>query len=64
VDHDPPRVQLIAMGLDPNNPRYLKPAHGNEGCPVCPWRNGKPRRCNQIKGARPVRRVKLRVYRW
>jgi hypothetical protein len=35
LDHDPPRKLLLELGLDPEDPRYLKPAH---------------RRCNSRKG--------------
>lgn len=51
VDHTPPRKTLVRLGLDPNNPRYLRPAHGNGGntrnpCPTC------GRNCNQRKGTK------------
>lgn len=36
VDHDPPRKTLLLLGLDPEDPRYLRPAH---------------RRCNSRKGS-------------
>jgi hypothetical protein len=54
VDHDPPREQLIADGLDPENPIYLKPAHGALSrcaeCGLC---------CNQAKGTkRHMRRTR------
>jgi hypothetical protein len=44
----------VRLGLDPNNPRWLKPAHGSSApCFQCPpGEDGKPRRCNQVKGAR------------
>ena len=35
LDHDPPRKTLLQLGLDPEDPRYLRPAH---------------RRCNSRKG--------------
>lgn len=47
ADHDPPLVQLEAAGEDPCDRRYLKPAHGVNGCPFC------GRRCNQEKGTKP-----------
>lgn len=46
ADHDPPLKQLEALGIDPTDLRYLKPAHGATGCPTC------GRKCNQEKGAR------------
>lgn len=50
VDHDPPRSVLIAHGLDPEDPRYLRPAHGSlSRCPTC------GRACNESKGAREGR---------
>jgi hypothetical protein len=54
LDHDPPRWLLIKLGLDPNNPRYHKPAHGSScPCPYCPRdRRGRRRSCNQKKGGR------------
>lgn len=63
--HVPARKRLIELGLDPDDPRYLRPAHGVESpCPVCPWVKGKPRRCNQIVGAKtPTRRARP-LSRW
>ncbi len=57
VDHTPSRKELLRLGLDPNNPRYLRPAHGGKsgGCPYCPTVDGRPRRCNQRKGVGPVK---------
>lgn len=52
VDHDPPLVELKAQGLDPNDARYLRLAHGggrpgtDNPCPTC------RRRCNQAKGTK------------
>ena len=51
VDHTPPRKTLVRLGLDPGNPRYLRPAHGSGGktpnpCPTCGLN------CNQVKGAK------------
>jgi hypothetical protein len=52
VDHDPPLVELKQQGLDPNDPRFHKIAHGggnaqtDNPCPTC------HRRCNQVKGVK------------
>jgi hypothetical protein len=46
ADHEPPLKTLEALGLDPRDPQYLRPAHGVNGCPTC----GK--KCNQVKGAK------------
>ena len=48
ADHHPlPLATLKALGLDPNDPRHLRPAHGSSSpCPTC----GKS--CNQVKGNR------------
>lgn len=47
VDHDPPRVELLALGLDPDDEQYMRPAHGSfSRCRVC------DKACNQVKGAR------------
>lgn len=48
ADHHPLTLgQLIAQGLDPDDPAYLKPAHGAfSRCPTC------GRCCNQVKGDR------------
>jgi hypothetical protein len=47
VDHDPPRDELLAHGLDPEDPRFLRPAHGaSSRCRTC------GRCCNQVKGNR------------
>jgi hypothetical protein len=54
--HVPARQVLIKRGLNPDDPRYMRPAHGVAGCPVCPWINGKPRRCNQIQGTKAPQR--------
>ena len=53
VDHEPPLKELQARGLNPDDPRYLRPAHGAlSRCLTC----GKA--CNESKGARePQRRV-------
>lgn len=53
IQHVPARVHLIAMGLDPNDPQYMKPAHGTKGrdknpCPTC------GRLCNQEAGTGPT----------
>jgi hypothetical protein len=49
-DHHPFTLQqLRAMGEDPNDPRWVKPAHGAlSRCPTC------GRCCNQMKGDRPT----------
>ncbi len=49
VDHIIPKILAPELAHDPDN---LAPIHGVEGCPVCPLRNGKPRRCNMEKGAK------------
>lgn len=51
-DHHPiPRVQLIRLGLDPDDEQYAKPAHGAlSRCWVCDPVRG--RNCNGIKGAK------------
>lgn len=48
ADHHPHSVEeLLAMGLDPDDPAWLKPAHGTHArCPDC------GRACNQAKNAR------------
>ena len=48
ADHDPPLATLEALGLDPCDLRYLRRAHGVQGCPVC------LRKCNQSKGAKSL----------
>ena len=47
-DHHPvPLGELKRLGLDPDDPAYVKPAHGaNSRCPTC------GRCCNQVKGAK------------
>lgn len=45
ADHEPPRKVLLQLGLDPNDVRYLRPAHGSScPCPTC------GQSCNQVKG--------------
>lgn len=45
ADHEPPRHVLLKLGLDPNDLRYLRPAHGSScPCPTC------GQACNQVKG--------------
>jgi hypothetical protein len=46
ADHEPSLKVLEAHGLDPTDLRYMRPAHGIEGCPTC------GRKCNQSKGAK------------
>jgi len=53
VDHVVPPLD----GGHPTSLENLAPAHGVEGCPACPPRNGKPRRCNQEKGRKPLTAV-------
>jgi hypothetical protein len=51
-------------GGHPNALENLAPAHGIEGCPVCPLRDGKRRKCNQEKGRKPLAAVvRLRTSR-
>ena len=46
VDHEPPLATLTALGLDPCDAQYLRPAHGSlSRCTQC------DRCCNQSKGA-------------
>lgn len=54
VDHHPiPLTVLLRTAPEhAEDPDYLAPIHGTEGCPICPRRNGKPRRCNGEKGSR------------
>lgn len=49
ADHDPiPLAELIRLGLDPDDPAHLKPAHGSSSpCETC------GRCCNQAKGNKP-----------
>lgn len=50
VDHEPSLKKLEALGLDPCDPRFLRPAHGVlSRCPTC------GRACNQEKGDRDAR---------
>ncbi|YCK35160.1 hypothetical protein ACNF49_14055 [Actinomadura sp. ATCC 39365] len=58
VDHDPPLVELERLGLDPRDKRYLKPAHGVQGCPTCGIK------CNQVKGARAAQPQAPTSRRW
>lgn len=47
ADHEPPLAELKRLGLDPNDPQFLRPAHGAlSRCPTC------GRCCNQAKGNR------------
>lgn len=54
VDHHPiPLTVLLRSSPElAEDPDHCAPIHGVEGCPICPSRNGKPRRCNQEKGAK------------
>lgn len=59
VDHDPPLRELRRLRLDPEDPRYLKPAHGAlSRCPTC----GKA--CNEVKGARPAAHTVIHSRAW
>lgn len=46
---------LVPIAIDsdqPIDPYAMRPAHGSSSpCPVCPRRNGRPRCCNQERGA-------------
>ncbi|MBD2900769.1 hypothetical protein amrb99_97780 [Actinomadura sp. RB99] len=45
ADHEPPLAELLALGLDPDDPAHLRPAHGAYSrCPTC------GQCCNQVKG--------------
>lgn len=60
ADHDPPLATLRAMGLDPDDPAHMRPAHGGSArCWVCDPARGKA--CNQVRGARPVSVITTRV---
>lgn len=48
ADHDPSLQELERLGLDPCDPRFLRRAHGVDGCPTC------GRKCNQSKGDKAV----------
>jgi hypothetical protein len=59
VDHEPPLRELRALGLDPEDPRYLRPAHGAlSRCKTC----GKA--CNESKGAGAPTRTVTRSRAW
>ncbi len=59
VDHEPPLKELRARGLDPDDPRYLRPAHGAlSRCPTC------GRCCNEAKGAREPQRQVVHSRAW
>lgn len=49
VDH----VDPLANGGAPLDPANLEPIHGADGCPTC------LRKCNQIKGDKPLESVRL-----
>lgn len=39
----------------PISPHAMRPSHGTSApCPVCKTADGKPRQCNQERGARPM----------
>lgn len=60
ADHHPiPLAELRRLGLNPNDPVHLKPAHGSSApCPVCGLC------CNQIKGNKiqPPRQARSRSW--
>jgi hypothetical protein len=59
VDHEPPLKELRRLGLDPDDPRYLRPAHGAlSRCPTC------GRCCNEAKGARDHQPTVVHSRRW
>lgn len=49
---------LTPISVDPHqpvDPYLMRPSHGGRrGCPYCPRTRGKPRRCNQERGNRPL----------
>lgn len=60
ADHDPiPRDTLIKLGLDADDPQFLKPAHGAfSRCPTC------GQCCNQAKGNRPKVTQRIQSRPW
>ena len=48
ADHTTPRS--VDPTKDVADPCGMAPIHGTNGCPVCPPRNGKLRKCNQERG--------------
>jgi hypothetical protein len=45
-------VPISIYADQPVDPHAMRPAHGSSApCPVCPLRNGEPRKCNQERGA-------------
>ena len=60
VDHEPPLKTLRALGMDPDDPRFLRPAHGAlSRCQTC---GGKA--CNESKGAREHRPTRINSRIW
>ena len=67
VDHRIPRW----AGGPPLDPANWQPAHGVNGCPMCPpnpsrdrRRRGKPQRCNQAKGNKLGHTISPRSRHW
>lgn len=59
VDHEPPLTELRRLGWDPDDPRFLRPAHGAlSRCPVC------AKACNEAKGAGEHRPQVIRSRAW
>lgn len=58
---------LVPISIDadqPIDPHEMRPAHGsNAPCPVCVGRDGKPRKCNQERGNKPLTRPQPRTSR-
>ena len=52
---------LVPLAVDPDqpvDPHAMRPAHGsNHPCRQCTGANGKPRKCNQERGTRPLNTV-------
>ena len=68
LDHIIPISQAPDLARDPGN---WQPAHGVNGCPMCPpnpssdrRRRGKPQRCNQAKGNKVGHTISPRSRHW
>lgn len=50
---------LVPITVDPDqpvDPHLMRPSHGSSApCPVCVGAGGKPRKCNQERGNKPLR---------
>ena len=57
VDHEPARWYLLKLGLNPEDPTYLRPAH-HKPCPTCGVA------CNQVKGGSLVPRKRATSREW